>query len=319
MIAQSIRKDAPWLAPLAGYSDLAFRLVCRAYGAKLAFTEMVSAKGLQYNSLGTQDLLITEEGDTPLVVQLFGNDPVTITSSIYTLQQQGFSAFDLNVGCSVPKVVKTGCGAALLKTPNDLYTIAKAMVAQAGEGNVGIKIRLGWNKEQENYLLIGTMLEDAGVGWITLHPRHAKQGYSGIADWDKIAMLVDRVTIPVIASGDLFTAHDAYACIQHTNASSVVFARGALQNPAIFEEYSALIQGIPYTKPNIADYIRSHVTYLEHYIPQNRALVRLRSILPRYYKGYHNKHMLHERLYSATSFADIYSIIDSMEEEHTIV
>nr|MDE7469516.1 tRNA-dihydrouridine synthase family protein [Desulfovibrionaceae bacterium] len=295
MMVKTIKKDAPWLAPLAGYSDIAFRLVCRKYGASLAFTEMVSAKGIEYNNATTQELLRTEENDNPLVVQLFGNDPDNIRSSIHALQKQGFSAFDLNVGCSVPKVVKTGSGAALLKEPSHLYSIAKAMVEEAGEGNIGIKIRLGWNQEQENYLTVGKMLEDAGVAWITIHPRYAKQGYSGVADWDKIKQLVESVSIPIIASGDLFTAQDAYKCMTHTQAATVLFARGALSNPAIFEEYTALMQGKQYIRAKIQEVVRCHLTYLQQYMPEQRALVRLRSIFPRYYKGYSNKHILHER------------------------
>lgn len=316
MITEYIRKDAPWLAPLAGYSDIAFRLVCRRYGASIAFTEMVSAKGIEYNNATTQELLRTEEKDSPLAVQLFGNDPEGIRTSIQTLQKKGFSAFDLNVGCSVPKVVKTGSGAALLKNPSSLYTIARAMVQEAGEGNVGIKIRLGWNQEQENYLDVGKMLEDAGIAWITLHPRYAKQGYSGTADWDKIKQLVDTLTIPVVASGDLFTAHDAYQCLHYTGAATVLFARGALMNPAIFEEYTALVQGKPYSKASIKDIIYCHLDYLRQYTAEQRILIRLRSILPRYYKGYSNKHILHERILNATTFEDIYDIVEYMENSN---
>ena len=319
MIVSQIRKDAPWLAPLAGYSDLPFRLVCRKYGASLAFTEMVSTKGIEYNNTKTKELLRTEERDKPLVVQLFGNDENNIRASINTLQREGFSAFDLNVGCPVPKVIKTGCGAALLQSPSSLHSIVKAMVEEAGEGNIGVKIRLGWNKEQENYLDIAKILENTGVGWITLHPRYVKQGYSGTADWSKILQLVNTVRLPIIASGDLFTAQDAYKCIQYTRASSVLFARGALSNPAIFEEYIACIQGKKYIKPTIEEIIQLHLHYLQQYIPEQRALVHLRSILPRYYKGYKNKHVLHQRILSATCFTDIYSIIHDMEQEDTVV
>ena len=190
----------PWLAPLAGYTDLPFRLLCREYGASVCCTEMVSAKGLSYHSPGTRDLLLTLPEDQPLVVQLFGCEPDVMRQAMSPLLERGFRWFDLNMGCSVPKVVRTGCGAAMLKDVPNALAVARAMVDMAGEGHVGFKIRLGWDASQEVWAELARGLQDVGAGWITLHPRYARQGFGGTARWSALRDLAGMLDIPVIAS-----------------------------------------------------------------------------------------------------------------------
>ena len=237
-----IAQDKPWLAPLAGYSDLSFRLLCRSLGADVCVTEMISSKGLIYNSPGTQPILKTVAADNPLVAQLFGPDAEDMAKATVILRQMGFDYFDLNSGCPVRKVVKTGSGSALHKKPARLVELARAIVDNAEPGKVGVKMRLGWTHDDENYLDIAKELEDIGVAWITLHPRTAKQAFSGEANWEKLTALKETVSIPIIASGDLYTAHHAVECVRQTNVDGVMFARGALANPAIFDEYKALLR-----------------------------------------------------------------------------
>lgn len=245
----------PWLAPLAGHSDLALRLLCREHGAAVACTEMVSAKGLVYGaqskkgSSATEDLLLTtplqnfpagSEADLPLVVQLFGEDADFLGKATAMLREKGFIYFDLNLGCSVPKVVKTGAGAALARDIKATLAAARAML-EAAEGRVGFKIRLGWNSAEENYLELGKALEEAGAAWLALHPRYSRQGFTGTSDWSALAKLKKCVSIPVMSSGDLFTAEDAARCMRESGVDAPMFARGALNNPNIFNEYLALI------------------------------------------------------------------------------
>lgn len=245
-----IGPDAPWLAPLAGFSDLPFRLLCREQGAAAACTEMVSAKGLVYgmrqkkncdgkSNEGTEDLLITTPEDAPLVVQLFGAEPEFLTEATLLLRERGYAWFDLNMGCSVPKVTKTGAGAALLREPARALAAASALFRAAGPGKAGCKLRLGWDAASPVYLDIAKALEDAGAAWITLHPRYARQGFSGEADLRALERLARTVAIPVLASGDLFRASDAFRCLE-AGARGVMFARGAMANPAIFRQYHAL-------------------------------------------------------------------------------
>lgn len=257
----SITPGRPWLAPLAGHSDLALRTLCREQGAAVACTEMVSAKGLVYGarsrkgSSPSDDLLLTTPpvgtlpdgfpaqgtADSPLVVQLFGEDPDFLGEAASMLADRGFEYFDLNLGCSVPKVIKTGAGAALARDINSAAAAARAMI-RASEGRVGFKIRLGWSREEENYLELAKALENEGAAWITLHPRYSRQGFTGRADWAALDKLKKNVNIPVIASGDLFDAASAARCLRESGVDALMFARGALNNPGIFKELLEVLE-----------------------------------------------------------------------------
>ena len=280
-----LRADSPWLAPLAGYSDLPFRLLCRHYGAAVTCTEMVSAKGLIYHSPGTRDLLRRTGDDDPLVVQLFGNEADVMTRAMAPLLEEGFIWFDLNMGCSVPKVNRTGCGSAMLKDVDNALDVARAMIAMAGQGRVGFKLRLGWDDSSLVWEDLALRLQDAGAGWITLHPRTARQGFGGTAQWEYLAQLVDRLSIPVIASGDLFTAEDGVRCVRETGVATVMYARGAMQNPAVFDAHKALLRGeaLPPLHPlAVRDLIRRHAALAQEHSMDKVALFKMRTFVPRY-------------------------------------
>lgn len=198
---------------------------------------MVSARGLIHQTRNTLDLLKTCPEDSPLIVQLYGSEPEVINKSMSILLDLGFCFFDLNCGCSVKKVIKTGSGAALLKNPDLIVEMALAMSEAAGPGRSGIKIRLGWSSEDSVYLELAERLSGSGMGWITLHPRTAVQLFSGKARWDALKIIKKVTSIPIIASGDLFTAGLALECVRQTNVDNVMFARGALNNPSIFQQY----------------------------------------------------------------------------------
>ena len=279
------RADAPWLAPLAGYSDLPFRLLCREHGAAVCCTEMVSAKGLLYASPGTRDLLRTTPADAPLVLQLFGNEADIMTRVMPPLREQGFVWFDLNMGCSVPKVARTGCGAAMLKDVDNALAVAKAMIAVAGRGHVGFKIRLGWDAATEVWETLALRLQDCGAGWITLHPRTARQGFGGVAHWPSLHRLAGLLDIPLLASGDLFTEEDGVRCLRETGAAGVMYARGAMQNPAVFARHTALLRGEPLPPgdaPALLALIRRHAALARQYSMERTALFKMRTFVPRY-------------------------------------
>lgn len=279
-----INRNAPWLAPLAGYSDLPFRLLCREYGAACAVTEMVSARGLVHYSPGTKDLLATCRDDAPLVVQLFGCEPEMFKRAMDFLLRAGFCWFDLNCGCSVPKVVKTGSGAALLRTPELLLRIVRIMAGMAGPGSVGVKLRTGWEARDRTTLNLAPALEDAGAAWLTLHPRHARQGFAGQAAWGVLAELKSAVGLPVLASGDLLTAADAKRCLEETGADAPMFARGAMHDPTIFNHY---LNNAPdgADGAEVAALIRRHAGLIQEHGRADRSLLRMRSIVPRYVRG----------------------------------
>ena len=302
MKALPIHARAPWLAPLAGFSDLPFRLLCREMGAAVACTEMVSAKGLVYGlrqkkgCSGTEDLLVTTPGDRPLVVQLFGAEAPFLAEAIAILRERGFTHFDLNMGCSVPKVTKTGAGSAMLRDIPNALNSARAMIEAAGQGNVGFKMRLGWDAGAEVYEHLACQLEAMGAGWLCLHPRFARQGFSGEADWRALARLRQKVALPLIASGDLFSAKDGVRCVQETGVDSVMFARGAIQSPAVFSFYLRMMDGetaLPeqLPGPELLRLIRRHAALAKELTPGKTgrsglppALLKMRTVVPRYVK-----------------------------------
>ncbi len=300
--------DRPWLAPLAGYSDLPFRMLCRQYGCAGAFTEMISAKGLVYENTGTNRLLATCPKDKPLVVQLFGSEPDTYPPIMNTLIEQGFTHFDLNSGCPVKKVLKSGSGSALLTHPKKLVRIVREMVNTAGAGNVGVKIRLGFNMNEDIFIDLSKELEQEGVGWITLHPRYAKQMFMGKADWSKLAELRKAVAVPIIGSGDLFTALDAVRCLDETGIQCVMFARGALYNPSIFEDFAILSRGgqpEPLDGEKLSRMVGEHIRLTRELDGCRRSFRKIRSIIPRYAKGLENIRALRSRLAECSDWDEL--------------
>ena len=310
-----ITPEQPWLAPLAGFSDLPFRLLCREQGCTAACTEMVSAKGLIFNNTATQRILTTNSEDSPLVVQVYGPDAQTLGQAMDLLLERGAHYFDLNAGCSVPKVTKTGSGAALLREPETLTRIVATMVAKAGEGRVGVKLRLGWRPGEDVLPDLAKRLEDLGVAWLTLHPRWATQGFSGQADWDRLARLRDHITVPIIASGDLFTAEDAYRCLEQTGVNGVMFARGALWDPAIFRKFLSLYEnGQPFhaTPTYSLDIVRRHMELARAHLDDRRALLAMRTIAPRYLRQFSGAKSLRTQLTQIESWTQLEALLDEI-------
>ena len=299
--------DLPWLAPMAGYTDLPFRMLCREWGAACAVTELVSAKGMVFGSHGTRDLLSTCPGDSPLVAQLFGSEPEMFARAMDMLLGQGFVWFDLNCGCSVPKVNKSGAGSALMRTPELLLEIAGTMVKMAGPGRVGVKLRTGWDATDLAVFDIAARLQDQGAAWLTLHPRFARQGFSGQADWAHLTALKRRVDIPVIASGDLFTAADARRCLAETGADGVMFARGALYDPAIFRHFLS-DTAAESTGREVARLIERHAALIREYGRPDRALMRMRTIVPRYVRNLLGARALRQEMSTCASWEHLADI-----------
>ena len=304
----------PWLAPLAGYSDLPFRLLCREYGAAVCVTEMVSAKGLVYESPGTNELLMTLPEDQPLVVQLFGAEASFLGRAVELLRQAGYGWFDLNMGCSVSKVLRQGAGAAMLGDTENILVVARAMIEAAGRGRVGFKLRLGLDDARPVLPDLALRLEDAGAGWLTLHPRTARQGFGGTAQWDAIASLAQRLSIPLLASGDLFTAADGIACLESTGASGLMYARGAMHNPAIFADHATLLAGSPVEQadgPRLRAMISRHLRLARAHCPGKAALWKMRSVVPRYVRTLPGARALRQELCHCSDWEELDRLLDS--------
>lgn len=233
-----------FLAPVAGYSDAAFRSICRSCGAAFTYTEMVSAEALFRGSGKTENLMRRAEGEDQFAVQLFGGSAESMSAAVaITLDRIHPEVIDINAGCPVPKIVKGGAGSELTHNPKKLYEVVGTAVKAAGSVPVTVKIRSGWDADHLSWKEAALAALDAGVAAITLHPRTRAQGYEGKADWSLLAALVRLVDgrIPVFGSGDLFSADDARRMLTETGCDGVMFARGAMGNPFIFTEAHDLL------------------------------------------------------------------------------
>jgi len=230
------------LAPMAGVTDIAFRTICREHGAGLTFTEMVSAKALVYQDSKTKSLLQLGDKEHPSAIQIFGSDASCMAeAAAKALEISGADFIDINMGCPVGKVVKSGDGCALMKTPDLAMKIIEAVV-NAVNKPVTIKIRKGWDKGSVNAVTFARMAEEAGISAITVHGRTRTQMYSGKADWDIIREVKKAVNVPVIANGDIFKPEDAVKILKYTGADIAMIARGAMGDPWLFEQASALFK-----------------------------------------------------------------------------
>lgn len=223
------------LAPMAGVTDLPFRLLCKEQGAGLLCMEMISAKALQYQNRNTKALLAIHEKEHPVALQLFGSDPQIISEQAKRIEELPFQILDINMGCPVPKIVKNGEGSALMRNPRLVYEIVHATV-KAIQKPVTAKIRKGFDDGDINAVEIAKVLEEAGAAAVSVHGRTREQYYSGKADWDIIRQVKEAVSIPVIGNGDVTNAEKAVAMMEETGCDGVMIGRGAQGNPWIFSE-----------------------------------------------------------------------------------
>lgn len=231
------------LAPMAGVTDAAFRLLCRQHGAALCTTEMVSSRALMYQDKKTRTLLVQPEGDAPLAAQLFGSDPVCMGEAAEKLVEIcGCDIVDINMGCPVNKVVKSGDGSALMKDPELASRIIEQVVAHAGRP-VTVKFRKGFDRGSVNAVEFARMCEASGASAVTVHGRTRAQLYSGQADWDIIRDVKAAVSIPVFANGDIWEPEDCVRILAHTHCDGASIGRGSFGNPWLFERGNAALRG----------------------------------------------------------------------------
>ena len=231
------------LAPMAGVTDLAFRLICRELGAGLTVTEMVSAKALCYQDKKSVPLLARGEGERPFAAQIFGSDPVCMQEgAAIAAQISGADIIDINMGCPVPKVANSGDGSGLMRTPELAVKVLEAVIRGAGRP-VTVKFRLGWDKGSINCVDFARRMEDAGVAAVAVHGRTRTQMYSGTANWDYIREVKQAVSIPVIANGDVFAGKDAARILRYTGADMAMVGRGVFGNPWLLSQCTAAVAG----------------------------------------------------------------------------
>ena len=274
------------LAPMAGITSLPYRKIMKSFGASLVFTEMISANGLIRDGQKTRLLLATDHEEFPLGIQLFGDDPKVLATAVEMVMADS-SLIDINMGCPVKKVVRSGAGSALLQEPRQVAKILKA-IRKIYSGPLTIKIRSGWDEQSLNFLEIGHIAETEGVDAITLHPRPRSQGFSGQAHWQQIAELKSVLNIPVFGSGDIFNAEDGLKMLQKTNCDAIMLGRGCYGNPWLISQILALLEGKEAIYPTPMEKFTVAARHLQLHCQQfgeKKALLEMRKHLCWYARG----------------------------------
>lgn len=306
------------LAPMAGICNSAFRRICKEMGCGLIYAEMVSDKAITYNNQKTIDMLYMTEAERPLVQQIFGSDKESfVIAAKYIYENMHPDIIDINMGCPVPKVaVRAQAGSALLKNPDKIYDIVKAVV-DAVPIPVTVKIRSGWDFNNINAVEVAKTVEKAGASAICVHPRTRSQGYSGKADWSIIKKVKENVSIPVIGNGDVKSPEDVKRMLDETNCDAVMIGRGILGNPWLIENSLRYLSSKYVKKISILDKIEmclKHLTYLQELKNEKLACLEIRNHIGWYFKGVSGCNELKNNIYKTTNICDIISILNEFKE-----
>jgi len=296
------------VAPMAGVTDLPFRMLCKEQGCGMVCTEMVSAKAIFHHNKNTETLLEIEDKEKPVSLQLFGNDPYIMSEMAKRIEPLHFAVLDINMGCPVPKIVNNGEGSALLRTPKLAGEIIEAIVG-AIKKPVTVKIRKGFDAHLINAPEIARIAQESGAGAIIVHGRTREQYYSGKADWSIIRKVKAHVNIPVIGNGDIKTPKDAEAMIQQTGCDGIMIGRGVQGNPWLFREINEYLDTgkIP-ERPTLDEVIHMILRHTEDeiaYADEYMGIRRMRKHIAWYTAGYPDSAKLRNQVNQIDSFAEL--------------
>ncbi len=302
------------MAPMAGVSDLPFRLLCQREGAGMTCMEMVSAKAIYYNNKNTDSLMEIHPDEKCVSLQLFGSDPKIMSEMAKRIEERPFQILDINMGCPVPKVVNNHEGSALMKNPELVYEIVRA-VSGAISKPVTVKIRKGFDDNHVNAPEIAKAAEAGGAKAVAVHGRTREQYYSGLADRSIIRMVKEAVSIPVIGNGDIVDGPSAKAMFDEAGCDAIMIGRGCEGNPFVFREVSAYLDGreyIPPTGEEIKETIREHARLQLLYKGEYIGVREMRKHLSWYLRGFEGAAGMRKRINEMTEMTDLLDIVDRL-------
>lgn len=305
------------IAPMAGISNGAFRELCFEFGAGLVYTEMVSDKAIYYDNKKTMDMLVVDDNYHPISMQLFGSDKDSMVYAAKILDKKTNCDFiDINMGCPVHKVVKTGAGSAMMLEEDKAVDIVKAIIDNVDKP-VTVKMRLGYTLKNMNYLSLAKKLESVGVSLIALHARTRGQMYDGHADWSHIKTLKENLSIPVIGNGDVKTVDDFIRMRQETNCDGVMIGRGCVGNPFLIKEISNYLDGKDNIEISIDEkfkYCLAHAEKLVNLKGERIGISEMRGLAPHYISGLYEATTYKEKMNRMDTYSDLVNILNEYKD-----
>ena len=306
-----------FLSPMAGVTDLPFRLICKEKGCGMLYTEMINAKALCYDDENTKKMLKIEEKEHPIAVQIFGSDPEFMGKAAVILNEYSNEILDINMGCPAPKVIKNGDGSALMRNPKLAAEVLTSVVKNSNKP-VTLKIRKGWDDDSVNAVEIAKIAEECGISALAIHGRTREQFYSGKADWDIIAEIKQVISIPVIGNGDVFEVQDAVNMLEKTKCDAIMIGRGAQGNPWIFKRINHYMKtGEILSEPTLEEKITTAIKHMNLAVGEHGEYVAVREMRKHigwYLKGLKNSARYRDQINKITDYKEVIAMLEEYME-----